>query len=240
MYSSIKSLAVAMALAISVAGLTPITASDLVITGVVDGPLSGGVPKAVELCVLADIPDLSAYGIGSANNGGGSDGEEFTFPAGPASAGTFLYVASEASGFSSFFGFAPTHTSGAAAINGDDAIELFMSGGVVDLFGDINVDGTGEAWEYLDGWAYRDDGTGPDGTSFVLANWSFSGPNASTARPPTPPPRPRSRSAPTRPARWHRRRRTCCSPKSSSPRRPESSSKSTTRPLRSSTSPTST
>ena len=87
------------------------TASDLVITGVVDGPLSGGVPKAVELCVLNDIADLSFYGVGSANNGGGSDGEEFTFPAGPVSAGTFLYVASEASGFSTFFGFAPTHTS---------------------------------------------------------------------------------------------------------------------------------
>ncbi|MDH3806848.1 MAG: hypothetical protein OEU90_15455, partial [Gammaproteobacteria bacterium] len=43
------------------------TASDLVITGVVDGPLSGGVPKAIELCVLNDVADLSAYGIGSAN-----------------------------------------------------------------------------------------------------------------------------------------------------------------------------
>ena len=54
-------------------------AQDMVITGVVDGPLSGGTPKAVELCVLNDIPDLSIYGVGSANNGGGSDGEEFTF-----------------------------------------------------------------------------------------------------------------------------------------------------------------
>ncbi|MEE8522911.1 MAG: lamin tail domain-containing protein, partial [Thermoanaerobaculia bacterium] len=172
-----KTAIVALAL-LSMAASPPLAASDLVITGVVDGPLSGGLPKAIELCVLSDITDLSSYGIGSANNGGGSDGEEFTFPAGPVSAGTFLYVASEASGFASFFGFAPTFTSGAASINGDDAIELFMSGGVVDLFGDINVDGTGEPWEYLDGWAYRDDGTGPDGSSFVLANWSFSGPNA--------------------------------------------------------------
>jgi hypothetical protein len=87
---------------------------DLVITGVVDGPLSGGVPKAIELCVLDDIADLSDYGVGAANNGGGSDGEEFTFPPGPVSAGTFLYVASEAAGFSTFFGFAPDFTSGAA------------------------------------------------------------------------------------------------------------------------------
>ena len=83
-------------------------AQDLVISGVIDGPLSGGVPKAIELCVLNDIADLSVYGVGSANNGGGSDGEEFTFPAMAVSAGTFIHVASEATGFSSFFGFAPT------------------------------------------------------------------------------------------------------------------------------------
>ena len=161
-----------------IAASPTVSAQDLVITGVVDGPLSGGVPKAIEVCVLNDVPDLSIYGLGSANNGGGSDGEEFTFPAGPASAGTFLYVASEAGGFSTFFGFAPTYTSGAASINGDDAIELFMSGSVADVFGDINVDGTGRPWDHVDGWAYRNDGTGPDGSTFVLANWAFSGTNA--------------------------------------------------------------
>jgi endonuclease/exonuclease/phosphatase family metal-dependent hydrolase len=161
-----------------IAASPQVAAQDMVITGVVDGPLSGGVPKAIEVCVLNDIADLSAYGLGSANNGGGSDGEEFTFPSVPVSAGTFLYVASEEAGFSTFFGFAPTYTSGAAAINGDDAIELFMLGSVTDVFGDINVDGTGQPWDHVDGWAYRDDGTGPDGSTFVLANWSFSGPNA--------------------------------------------------------------
>ena len=152
--------------------------TNLLITGVVDGPLSGGVPKAIAFYVLDDIADLSIYGFGSANNGGGSDGEEFTFPAVAATAGTFIYVASETTGFTAFFGFAPDYTSSAASINGDDAIELFENGVVVDVFGDINVDGTGEPWEYTDGWAYRVDGTGPDGDTFVLANWTFSGPNA--------------------------------------------------------------
>jgi predicted extracellular nuclease len=153
-------------------------AQDLVITGIVDGPLTGGTPKAIELCVLNDIPDLSLYGVGSANNGGGSDGEEFTFPAGPVSAGTFIHVSSEATDFSNFFGFASTHTSSAASINGDDAIELFMSGSVIDVFGDINQDGSGQAWDHLDGWSYRNDGSGPDGSTFVIANWAFSGTNA--------------------------------------------------------------
>ncbi|KAA3657144.1 MAG: hypothetical protein DWQ04_28960 [Chloroflexi bacterium] len=156
----------------------PSTGSDLIIAGVIDGPLSGGIPKAIEVFVVNDIADLSIYGIGSANNGGGSDGEEFTFPAVAATAGDFIYVASESTGFTSFFGFAPDYTNGAASINGDDAIELFKNGAVVDTFGDINVDGNGEPWEYLDGWASRVAGTGPDGSTFVLANWTFSGPNA--------------------------------------------------------------
>ncbi len=164
--------------ALCVLSLATAANASLILTGVIDGPLSGGVPKAIELYATGDIADLSAYGVGSANNGGGSDGEEFTFPADSASAGDFLYVASEAIEFNNFFGFAPDYTTGAASINGDDAIELFMGGSVIDVFGDINVDGTGEPWEHLDGWAYRSDNTGPDGSTFVLENWSFSGPNA--------------------------------------------------------------
>ena len=92
---------------------TPAVAAtgDLVITGVVDGPLTGGVPKAVEFYAVNDIADLSVYGFGSANNGGGSDGEEFTFPAAAATAGDYIYVASEIPSFTSFFGFAPDYTS---------------------------------------------------------------------------------------------------------------------------------
>jgi len=152
--------------------------SDLIITGVFDGPLTGGVPKGVELYVAADIADLSIYGLGSANNGGGTDGQEFTFPADGASAGDFIYVASEDVYFNAFFGFNPNYTSSAVNINGDDAIELFKNDVVVDIYGEIDTDGTGQGWDHLDGWAYRANETGPDGSSFVLANWSFSGINA--------------------------------------------------------------
>src|SRR5690606_15467738 len=80
--------------------------------------------------------------------------------------------------FTAFFGFAPDYTSNnAAGINGDDAIELFVNGQVGDVFGDINLSGTGTPWDYLDGWAYRADSTGPDGSTFVLGNWTFSGVN---------------------------------------------------------------
>jgi plastocyanin len=150
----------------------------IIITAVFDGPLSGGTPKGAELYVTEDIDDLSLFGIGSANNGGGTDSVEFSFPSVPASMGTYLYVATEAENFNTFFGFDPDFTDGAMSINGDDAIELFLNGTVIDVFGDINEDGTGTPWEYLDGWAYRVSDTGPDGSTFVIDNWTFSGINA--------------------------------------------------------------
>lgn len=162
---------------------------DLLITGVIDGPLAGGTPKAVELYATSEIGDLSRYAIGSANNGGGSDGPELVL-SGSAAAGQFLYVASESTQFANFFGFSPDFTDSAANINGDDAVELFFdfnddgvidpeNGDVVsDVFGDINTDGTGQPWEHLDGWAYRNSDTGPDGPVFETSNWTFSGINA--------------------------------------------------------------
>lgn len=149
---------------------------DLIITGVFDGPLSGGTPKGIELYAVNDISDLSQYGIGSANNGGGSDGVELVL-SGTVSADNYIYVASEQPQFNAFFGFNPDFTGSAVNINGDDAIELFKNGSVIDTFGNINIDGSGTAWDYEDGWAYRLNGTGPDGSTFVLANWGFSGIN---------------------------------------------------------------
>jgi endonuclease I len=155
-----------------------LASGSLVITGIIDGPLAGGLPKAIEVYATDNITDLSFYGLGSANNGEGTDGQEFTFPSVSASAGEFIYVASESTGFTTFLGFSPDYTSAAANINGNDAIELFQNGSVIDVFGDINVDGVGQAWEHTDGWAYRNDNTGPDGTSFSVLSWSFSGVDA--------------------------------------------------------------
>jgi hypothetical protein len=146
-----------------------------VITAVFDADLPGGLPKGVEIYLLADIADLSSLGVGSANNGGGTDGVEFTFPQMAADSGTYFYVTSDSAAFIDFFGFNSDFISNAMAINGDDAIELFWDSVGIDVFGDINVDGTGQPWEHTDGWAARRALTGPDGMTFVLQNWYFSG-----------------------------------------------------------------
>jgi len=163
--------------------ISSLNAQDLILTAVYDGPLSGGTPKGVELYVISDIADLSKYALGSANNGGGSDGAEYTL-SGSASAGDYLYIASESTQFTNFFGFAPTATSGDMSINGDDAIELFYDADdgngmqVVDVFGDINTDGSGTAWDHLDGWAYRKSFTNKSNNStWTIENWNFSGTN---------------------------------------------------------------
>jgi len=134
-------------------------AQELIITGVFDGPLDRGTPKAIELFAFQDIEDLSLYGIGSANNGDGSDGIEFQL-SGSVSKATFIYIATETNNFKNYFGFEPNYVSNVANINGNDAIELFSdlspnsknttSGVVIDVFGDIK--GSSEQWNYLDGW----------------------------------------------------------------------------------------
>ena len=130
-----------------------------VITAVTDGDLSGGNPKSIMLQAVAPVADLTAWGVGSANNGGGSDGQEFTLPAGSAATGDVFVIVPNAPSQDFFANnFVQDFTllvNGAANINGDDAIELFSGGNVVDVYGDINTNGDGESWDYTDGFAQR-------------------------------------------------------------------------------------
>ena len=158
--------------------LMNVAQAGLILTAVYDGPLSGGLPKGVELFADADVTDLGRYGLGKASNGDGSTDVEFTFPSLGIAAGTHLYVATESAGFHDFFGFLPDYTTLALSINGDDAVELFKDGVLIDVLGEIGIDGTGRPWEYRDGWAYRRPGTHASNGSFVLSDWTFSGPDA--------------------------------------------------------------
>lgn len=183
-------LLLAACLAVPASAQTPPSTS-LLLTGVADGPLPGGLPKAVEFYAADNIANLSLYGFGSANNGGGTSGAEFVFPDTSLTAGSFIYLAAPGSGanngraaFLAFFGRPANFFSDAANVNGDDALELFFDANgdatfdsteVIDTFGEIDVDGTGRPWEYLDGWAYRENNSGPDGSTFAIANWRFSG-----------------------------------------------------------------
>lgn len=120
--------------------------------------------KAVHVRINRDIADLSQYALGVANNGGGTDGPEFTFPAMAASEGDHILVAREPATIAAYFGpcydlFAEVIQTDAMNQNGDDAIELFDGMDVIETYGDANVDGTGQTWEYAGSWGYKSGGS---------------------------------------------------------------------------------
>ena len=161
----------------------------LTLTGVMDftipssmASISGGAQgKAIEVAAIKDISDLSLYGLGVANNGGGTDGQEYTFPAISVSAGEHILVARDTAAIHAYFGSCYDNfdhvlvANSSISQNGDDAIELFKNSNNIETFGDVNVDGTGEPWEYMDSWAWKDTTIAGDISS---SNLFTSGPNA--------------------------------------------------------------
>ena len=148
---------------ISSISLTAQITNDLYLQGVIDFSVpSGGTDgKAIHLVATSDITDLSVFGIGVANNGGGSDGMEYGLDAVSASSGDDILVVRSVEAMSAYFADCYSAfdiimiANGNIDQNGDDAIELYEGESVIETFGDVNVDGTDQVWEYLDSWAYK-------------------------------------------------------------------------------------
>ncbi|WP_130736019.1 T9SS type A sorting domain-containing protein [Flavobacterium sp. J27] len=148
-------------------------AQDLELKGIIDFtvPEGGNNGKALHLHVINAISDLSLYGIGVANNGGGTDGQEYTFPAIPANAGDHILLPRSTTAMTNYMGslnhFTIILEDAIATQNGDDAIELFYNGTVIETFGDIDcqasADGTTVVCPnyqyYEDAWAYKEGST---------------------------------------------------------------------------------
>ena len=150
----------------------------LVLTGLVDGPLTGGAPKAVEFFATEDIADLSIYGIELVSNAGSSAGVVETAFAGSILAGEYYYIATESVEFANVFGFAPDLETNDANHNGDDDFYLYQNGVVIDTWGGSDgIDNTDTVADVLDSWAYRLDNTGPSAT-FDATEWTIAAPNS--------------------------------------------------------------
>jgi hypothetical protein len=148
----------------------------LIIVGVFDADDTDNFDDyGVELYAIKDIPDLSKYSVGMANNGGGTDGIEIPLPAISLNKRDNFFISDSKLRFENFFEVESDLAHPLSFITGDDAVELFEDGVVIDVFGDINVDGTDTPWEYANGWAKRVPDTGPDGSTFVFDNWLFTG-----------------------------------------------------------------
>jgi len=61
----------------AIISVTAFGQNDLMLQGIIDFsvPSAGSDGKALHLVANSDIADLSTYGIGVANNGGGTDGQ---------------------------------------------------------------------------------------------------------------------------------------------------------------------
>lgn len=174
-------------LTVCVCGLMAAAANgSLIISEVVDATLAGGNPKYVEI-----------------TNTGGSD---FTFSEGgiilQSNAATDLDIDVDLTGvtilagqsyviqstandgqnvFETTYGFAADLYTGAFFSNGDDRYILTDtadSTNLLDIHGEIDVDGSGTAWEYLDGYAYRlPNAISGNGGVFDINEWFHSGVN---------------------------------------------------------------
>ena len=164
-------------------GTAVASASPLIIKGVFDMDIPGG--KAVQLMATQAILSLGSFAIGVASNGHGTDGAEVVLPAVPLMAGQSFWLVRDISAFSTYMGMnfgveninwmSDNHLTQ----NGDDTVELFSVSGsgdfelvtLVDVYGDANVDGTGEAWEYKDAWARRNDRVQSGNAVFDVSEW---------------------------------------------------------------------
>ena len=146
----------------------------LMLQGIIDFNVPAGSTdgRAVHLFANNDINDLSEYGIGIANNGGGTDGQEFTFPSISVLSNDHILVVRSIEAMDDYMNVTELYDhvildeSGVINLGGDDAVELFYLDEVIETFGDINASGLGQEWEYTDSWAYKTNGV-----------WSYGGVN---------------------------------------------------------------
>ena len=143
--------------------------SDLLLTTVFHNLFPAGAPKGIEMYAARDIADLSIYGIGIANDGGGTNGIEYTFPNVSVSEGSFMYLTNDSVILADVFSLSNIYESQIVDLNGNDAVELFENGVTVDYYGYPDIDGTGTNWDYPY-WAHRICNTENDST-FHREHW---------------------------------------------------------------------
>ena len=132
-----------------------------------------------------DLSAATCY-LSRQSNGGTSWGDlELT---GIVEAGATFVIGG--SGFQALYGFSPDQESGILIGNGDDAYALFTGGNhetgeLHDIMGVIDVDGTGEAWEYEDSRALRVVSVLRPNTMWTAAEWEISSADVADCNPGT-------------------------------------------------------
>ncbi|MBF6608229.1 MAG: T9SS type A sorting domain-containing protein [Flavobacterium sp.] len=154
-----------------------------VLTAVLDGPCTGGIPKVLEIYANGAV-DFSQFTVQNQTNANtdwavGTSGSQDLSSFGIRT-NEFVYIVMTNGNLALATAEYPAITaansieSGVMNLNGDDRIRIINTATsvVIDQFGVSDVDGTGTTWEWLDSYAVRNDGSIPTGT-FNEASWTF-------------------------------------------------------------------
>ncbi len=151
--------------------------ASVIMTGILDGDLAGGTPKAIEL-YIDGTEDLSNYTIERSANGGafgsgvalsGSYTDEFVYLVGTGFDGVLQFEAV----FGTSGDFANVWADAVISGNGDDGFRILDAG--LTVIDQVWYEDTNDS--YRDSYWYRNDFTGPDG-GWVPANWTTPGNSA--------------------------------------------------------------
>ncbi len=155
----------------------------LVISGVVDGNVTGGIPKGIELVATSDIADLSTFSIGRYTNGGSTLSSVTALPSVALNAGDFFYITGTTTSdvFFTNAGFTIGLSNQTVAnINGDDLLQLVSTGDTSIAFDTFGQVGQGDTDFYANSFAYRQnssqtgdiDGSFDAADNFVITAWN--------------------------------------------------------------------
>ncbi|MEQ9454759.1 MAG: lamin tail domain-containing protein [Phycisphaeraceae bacterium] len=174
---------IAMTFAAASLAMTGAASADLIISEVIDATLSGGNPKFVEITNTGSSSvTFASGGIILQSNASTDLDIDVDLTGVEIAAGQSYVIQSSANGgqtvFEAVYGFAADLYTPAFFSNGDDRYILNLDGVIVDIHGEIDTDGTGTAWEYLDGYAYRlPTAITGNGGVFDISEWFHSGVN---------------------------------------------------------------
>lgn len=150
-----------------------------VLTAILDGPCAGGTPKVLEIYASGTV-NFAQFTLQNQTNANTTWGAAQDLSSLGTRTNQFVYVVMTNNTPSiviteyPFITAANSLESPTMNLNGDDRVRIIntASSAVIDQFGVSDVDGTGTTWEWLDSYATRNSGTGPDG-GFIAANWTI-------------------------------------------------------------------
>ncbi|MCO6162035.1 T9SS type A sorting domain-containing protein [Flavobacterium sp. NRK F7] len=150
-----------------------------IITAMIDGPCTGGYPKVCEIYANGTV-DFSLYSAQNQTNANTTWGATLDLTPLGTRTDEYVYIIQTGGNTAIATTEFPSITASNSIenavmnLNGDDRIRIINTAttAVIDQFGVTDVDGTGTSWEWLDTYAIRNNGTGPD-AGFTEANWTF-------------------------------------------------------------------